>query len=844
MFAKRLRRGWCLGVLVSVSVSLWCWSAVALAAVPKTYTYQTTTPPHVGDTMQDTCENYRATVSAAHWAQYNQNVAYNISIGSDYRPAEPGPFISTLEEYDNGNGLCHVGNGTNLNEWGIKPIIRVMACPAGSTEIDGACGCDPGYVERQGQCIRIVDRDYTGEPQSCPRGNPIYPLSGTKREEVDLGIHAGAVRLRLAYDSTPMAPVAAGGARPVAAKTMAVGPLWSSSGHRNLALRGSGAMAAAARGDGRTVNFNRNAGGAYIANTPTLDRLAPTAQGFRYTDAAAQSLESYDSAGKLLAIHWASGQALSLAYSTTATAASVAPAPGYLIEAQDRYGRLTKFEYQLPSGADPATGGLLAKILDAQGQATQLAYTTAAATAPYNLASITWPDGAARQYHYDLPAWPQALAGISDELGVRYANFGYDAQGRAISTGYLEGAGLFSVTYTNPPEVLVTETYDSAAKILYRDHTWKAPQGTLVRTPGGAFQGMGATSIQGRTYLTSQSQPAGSGCAASTSQTQYDARGNATQMDDFNGTRACLAWDAARNLKTASIEGLASTGSETANCSAVTPTGAALPAGSRKTSTEWHPDWSLAIRVAEPGRRLTSVYNGQPDPFNGNAIAACAPASALLPDGKPIVVLCKQLEQASLDADGSQGFAAALQAGAPARTRQWTYNAAGQVLSETDPLNRTTLYTYYADTSANHRPGDLQSLTNPAGQTSQYTRYNARGQLLEMQDANGVATVHAYDARGRLLSATVGGEATSFSHDASGQPRRTTFADGSWIELEYDHSRRMNAVKDNLGNRIDYVLDAQGQVTGQNAKDPAGAIRRALARSLDALGRVQQAIGR
>src|SRR5205814_1575259 len=41
-------------------------------------------------------------------------------------------------------------------------------------------------------------------------------------------------------------------------------------------------------------------------------------------------------------------------------------------------------------------------------------------------------------------------------------------------------------------------------------------------------------------------------------------------------------------------------------------------------------DWSLASQVAEPLKMTTSVYNGQQDPLNSNAILTCAPASALL----------------------------------------------------------------------------------------------------------------------------------------------------------------------------------------------------------------------
>src|SRR5207237_52633 len=115
------------------------------------------------------------------------------------------------------------------------------------------------------------------------------------------------------------------------------------------------------------------------------------------------------------------------------------------------------------------------------------------------------------------------------------------------------------------------------------------------------------------------------------------------------GRRSCYLSDPTRNVETTRVEGLANT----VTCSSVTGSGATLPSGSRKTSTQWHPDWRLRAKVAEPGKLTTYVYNGQPDPFNGNAIASCAPSTALLPDGKPIVVLCKQVEQATTDANGS-----------------------------------------------------------------------------------------------------------------------------------------------------------------------------------------------
>jgi len=77
-----------------------------------------------------------------------------------------------------------------------------------------------------------------------------------------------------------------------------------------------------------------------------------------------------------------------------------------------------------------------------------------------------------------------------------------------------------------------------------------------------------------------------------------------------------------------------------------------------------------------------------------------------------------------------------------------------------------------------------------------------------------------------------------------GQLTRVTQPDASYIGYEYDDAHRQKAVFDNRGNRIEYTLDNSGIRTAENVKDPAGTLRRTLSRAIDALGRVQQTIGR
>ena len=161
-----------------------------------------------------------------------------------------------------------------------------------------------------------------------------------------------------------------------------------------------------------------------------------------------------------------------------------------------------------------------------------------------------------------------------------------------------------------------------------------------------------------------------------------------------------------------------------------------------------------------------------------------------------------------------------------------------------DPLNHTTTYAYYVDTTADHTLGDLQTVTNAKNQVTSYTKYNKHGQVLESSDPNGVVTVNTYDLKQRLLSTSVGGRTTSYAYDAVGQVLKVTQPDASWIGYEYDAAHRQTAVKDNLGNRIEYVLDNAGNKTSQNVKDPGGNLARGLSRSIDALGRVQQTTGR
>lgn len=482
----------------------------------------------------------------------------------------------------------------------------------------------------------------------------------------------------------------------------------------------------------------------------------------------------------------------------------------------DRWGRELR--------VNPDASGRVSQVILPDGMPLTYTYTGAM------VSRVTYPDGTSRNFVYGEPANTAnnivraAMTGVIDENGKRIATYKFDASGRAISTEGANGVNRYAFEHF--------------------------PSYTRVTTPLNSQFTTYVSTIANTAAVTSRSQPAGSGCAAAVRNIGYDSGGNVASATDFTSRTVCYVNDATRRLQTVRVEGLSSP-----SCSSVTPVNASLPAGARKISTQWHPDWRMPTRIAEPRRITTRVYHGQPDPFVGNAIASCAPANALLPDGRPIAVVCKQVEQATTDGNGSQGFGAGVEVGAVPREQRWTYNRWGQVLTHDGPrtdVSDVTTYTYHEDTlfsgadpyATGHTIGDLRSVTNAAGLTTQFTKYDKHGQLVESVDANGVVTAFTYDLRQRLLSVSIGGQATVLTYDPAGLLRRLTFPDASWIAYEYDDAHRQIAALDNRGNRVDYQLDNAGNRTAESFKDPSGSLRRTLSRSIDALGRVQQVVGR
>ena len=152
-------------------------------------------------------------------------------------------------------------------------------------------------------------------------------------------------------------------------------------------------------------------------------------------------------------------------------------------------------------------------------------------------------------------------------------------------------------------------------------------------------------------------------------------------------------------------------------------------------------------------------------------------------------------------------------------------------------MQDVTLYAYDSR-------GNLTQVTNALGQVTRLGDYDERGKPGSITDANGVTSSLAYTGvDGWLASVSTAGSTTRFDYDAVGQITRVTRGDGSWLSYEYDDARRLVAIGNNLGERLEYDVDTKGNRTAQRIKDASGSLVRQQQWAYDELGRLLRAVG-
>lgn len=408
-----------------------------------------------------------------------------------------------------------------------------------------------------------------GPPDFCPIGNPINQATGNKYQIESDYIGSGPFPLiwQRTYNGDTQV------------KAASLGANWRGTYDRSVSV--SSTTATVYRPDGKSYKFQSSAG-AWVGDADVVDRLQQIPTGWTYTTAD-DTVETYDSTGKLLTITNRAGLKQTLTYSDGTTGANggyvldangnstatTLPA-GRLIRVTDNAGRVLGFGYD--------TSSRIVKVSEPLGASYCYGYNVS-----NDLVSVTYPDTKTRSYLYNELAYtaganlPHVLTGITDENSARFATWNYDSKGRAISSEHAGGVDKYSVTFTE----------DGSGN----------PISSSVIDPLNATRTYNFQTTLGAVKSTGADQPGGSGCNAAVSNMTYDANGNVASRTDFNGNQTIYGYDLTRNLETSRTEAYA------------TPL-------ARTISTAWHPTFRLPTQIIEPGRVTDITY----DSASGNML--------------------------------------------------------------------------------------------------------------------------------------------------------------------------------------------------------------------------------
>jgi RHS repeat-associated protein len=181
-------------------------------------------------------------------------------------------------------------------------------------------------------------------------------------------------------------------------------------------------------------------------------------------------------------------------------------------------------------------------------------------------------------------------------------------------------------------------------------------------------------------------------------------------------------------------------------------------------------------------------------------------------------------------------------------TIQYQYNTLGQLTQingpRTDVSDITTLE-YYANTpdQGNNR-GQLKAIVNALSQRTEFSNYDANGNLGTITGPNGVITQRTYDERNRIKTLTnqTTGAQTQYFYDIRGNLSYIILPVGNRIDFTYNLANKLTEIKDSLDNKIQYQYDVEGNRTREETKDPQGTLKKYLDFTYDAYNNLKKII--
>jgi len=367
--------------------------------------------------------------------------------------------------------------------------------------------------------------------------------------------------------------------------------------------------------------------------------------------------------------------------------------------------------------------------------------------------SIRWKDGSV--YQFPTVARLAYLGAIVDANG-NTTSLTVNASGQVTQVTDPVGRSL-NLTYDSSNRItLVTDPIGRAVQYTYN----AAGYLSTVTDPNG---GITTYSYDSQNYLRNVKDARG----VTTEENTYDSNGRVVQQIQADGGVNQFAYTLLNPL----------VGTSPPMTTVVTD-----PLG-RQSTYRYNPNQLLTNATDPTGQITTFVL----DPTHNNLISAIT--------GMGVCDVCGNRAQ------GNQTF---------------TLDANGNMLTSTDALGNTTLYTYEPIFNK------VTSMTDPLGDVTRFT-YDSNGNLLTRADPNSNTTTFVYNAYGQVTQITDPvGQKTTFGYDSFGNLSTVTDALGDVTTTLYDAISRPVETIDALGRRSQTAYDALSRVTSQtNAQGSA-----------------------
>ncbi len=607
-----------------------------------------------------------------------------------------------------------------------------------------------------------------------------------------------------------------------------IGALWRHNYARTLDVGGS--TVEITDGTGATTDYTLS-GSDWVPDDPeTTATFVTDGSEYVYT-LPDNTVERYNSSEQLIRIEYVGGGALDLTYNGS----------GQLITITNENGRQLSLTY---------SSGRVATLVTPDGT---YSYSY---DGNNNLDEVTRPDTETREYHYEDATYVNALTGITDEGGVRFATFDYDGNGKAILSEHAGSVDDYDVTYNVDGTATTTNP-------LGKDTTYHFTNilglRRVVQVDGEASANCVASNRfynydnQGRVMSKTDWEN-------NTTRYEYDDRSNITKITKAAGTAeeqvTTITYDTTYNLPELVMETGKTTdydydayGRMTSKTITDTNTAEARTTTYTYYANSTDANGNLVLgRLEQIDGPRTDVTDTTDYDYDGNlnlisitnALGHETEITARDSAGRPTTIEDANDVETDLVYDSNGWLESSTRApgtGLEAETT-YDYDANGNLTVVTLPNGATLTYsydnaqrltgveddlgntiTYTLDAAGNITQEDIKD----TGATLKYTHdqvFDELSRIIESVGASAQTSEYGYDKNSNLTTYTdANTNDTDYAYDGLQRLVSSTDALSGLTELDYNDLDNLTSVEDQRDNSTTYTYNAFGDVTGETSPD-------------------------